>query len=282
MPPHFLLVDPTHYDVSYTINPWMNPDAWSSDPKAYHARAWEGFDQLVAALQKAGAKTTVEPGRPGVPDMVFPANAGIVFDGRVLPARFASNERKGEEPWLHDIFSRLVGEGVLREIVALPDGINQEGAGDCLWDRTRGFAWVGYGQRSDEASVPVIAETFDIPVEPLRLITPRFYHLDTCFHVLPQGEVLFYPLAFAPETVARIEAIVPPEKRIVATDEDARHFSVNAVAFEDQVIMAQPPKALAARLAERGYTVTGVPLGPYILSGGGAYCMTLRLDNRTR
>jgi hypothetical protein len=36
-----------------------------------------------------------------------------------------------------------------------------------------------------------------------------------------------------------------------------------------------------ARLAERGYRVTEVDLLPFIMSGGGAYCMTLRLDHRS-
>ena len=36
--------------------------------------------------------------------------------------------------------------------------------------------------------------------------------------------------------------------------------------------------ACAPSSTERGYHVTGVDLAPFILSGGGAYCMTLRLD----
>ena len=35
------------------------------------------------------------------------------------------------------------------------------------------------------------------------------------------------------------------------------------------------------RLAERGYCVSEVDLLPFIMSGGGAYCMTLRLDRRS-
>ncbi len=42
--------------------------------------------------------------------------------------------------------------------------------------------------------------------------------------------------------------------------------------------MARPPARLVARLEERGYHVRSVDLDPFILSGGGAYCMTLRLN----
>jgi N-dimethylarginine dimethylaminohydrolase len=42
--------------------------------------------------------------------------------------------------------------------------------------------------------------------------------------------------------------------------------------------MAKPPLSLRDRLSERGYDVLGIDLAPFILSGGGAFCMTLRLD----
>jgi len=282
MAPTFLLVEPSHYDVSYTINPWMTPDAWAKDPAGYERLAKSGFAALVEALRTAGAETIVEPGVAGLPDMVFPANGGIVFDGRALVPHFRFPQRQGETAEFRRIFERLVREGVLNEVLSLPDTVLQEGAGDCLWDQTRGFAWVGYGQRSDEASVALLADLFGIRVEPLRLATEQFYHLDTCFHVLPRGETLYYPPAFDAATNARIEAIVPEAQRIVATEEDARRFCVNAVAFDDQVVMAEPAVDLRGRLEALGYRVTGVPLTPFMMSGGGAYCMTLRLDRVTR
>jgi N-dimethylarginine dimethylaminohydrolase len=45
--------------------------------------------------------------------------------------------------------------------------------------------------------------------------------------------------------------------------------------------MAKAPAALKKRLNALGYTVTEVDLSPFILSGGGAYCMTLRLDRES-
>ena len=42
--------------------------------------------------------------------------------------------------------------------------------------------------------------------------------------------------------------------------------------------MARAPASLRAKLNERGYRLTEIDLGPFILSGGAAYCMTLRLD----
>jgi len=157
----------------------------------------------------------------------------------------------------------------------------QEGAGDCIWDKDRGFFWAGHGQRSTANSLPVIADTFGRPVVGLELATDRFYHLDTCFCPLSGGRLLYYPPAFTAEALATIRAHVQPEDRIEATDEDAATFCVNAVNIGRDIVMAKAPAALKKRLNALGYAVTEVDLAPFILSGGGAYCMTLRLNRQS-
>ena len=42
--------------------------------------------------------------------------------------------------------------------------------------------------------------------------------------------------------------------------------------------MARTSARLRAVLAERGYRCVELDLSPFILSGGAAFCMTLRLD----
>jgi len=43
-------------------------------------------------------------------------------------------------------------------------------------------------------------------------------------------------------------------------------------------VMASASARLRAVLAERGYRCVELDLSPFILSGGAAFCMTLRLD----
>jgi len=90
--------------------------------------------------------------------------------------------------------------------------------------------------------------------------------------------VLYYPPAFTDQALAEIHARVAPEQRIEATDAEAAAFCVNAVNIERTVIMARAPDSLRATLGQRGYRLVEVDLDPFILSGGAAYCMTLRLD----
>lgn len=273
--PTFLMTDPAEFAVSYRINPWMRPDAWTAPRKA---EAIAASAALRAAMEQAGAVVETVPAAAGLPDLVFTANAAVVLDGRVLLARFRHPERQGEEAPFRAAFERLRRRGVVSQIVELPAGIRHEGAGDGLWDETRQLFWAGYGQRSDRAAAAVIARTFGRDVVALELASPRFYHLDTCFRPLSGGEVLYYPPAFTAEALARIEARVARRDRLIATDADAAAFCVNAVCIDRTVIMARAPAALRARLRDRGYRVVEIDLDPFILSGGAAFCMTLRLD----
>ncbi|MET0275205.1 MAG: arginine deiminase-related protein [Phenylobacterium sp.] len=274
----FLMTDPGCFEVSYQINPWMRPGDWDADAEASRAAALYASVKLKDAIEAAGAEVEMIGAARGLPDLVFPANAAVVLDGKVLLARFRHPERQGEEAIFRKSFQRLLRRGRIDEIVELPDGLFHEGAGDAIWDAGRQLFWAGYGPRSSQESLAVLERVFGEEVVPLELASERYYHLDTCFCPLSGGEVLYYPPAFTEAGLAAIRARVPEALRIEATDADAQAFCVNAVNIGRRIVMARAPKALRRRLEARGYEVVEVDLAPFILSGGAAYCMTLRLD----
>ena len=278
--PTFLVVDPQYFNVSYAINPWMKPGIWSQDPDGFKAAARRAFADLTRALKAAGGEIETMPGYPGAPDLVFPANAAVVFEGRAVLARFLHRERQVEEEINRLAFESFRLRGLLTDVVQLPPDVRHEGAGDFIWDATRNLFWAGYGQRSDLAGTDAVAAQFDKPVVRLELATERFYHLDTCFCPLPGGEIFFYPPAFTPASLKTLRDTVAAEDLIEASDEDAARFCVNAVCIDRTIIMARATDRLRDTLSQRGYTLSQVDLDPFILSGGGAYCMTLRLDRR--
>jgi N-dimethylarginine dimethylaminohydrolase len=278
--PQFLMAEPTHYDVAYEINPWMKPALWAAAAGPNRHAAEQAWSSLKSGLERCGAEVHAMPGAPGVPDLVFPANAAVVLDGKALLARFRHPERAAEEPHYRRALQALAASGVISEVIPAGPGF-QEGAGDCLWDRARRIFWVGSGPRSSAESCAVIAEAFGREVAHLPLATDRYYHLDTCFCPLSGGEILYYPPALTHEAKAALFAHTRGDERMEAEDADAEAFSVNAVCLGRTVLMARPPERLKARLAERGYDVVGLHLAPFLLSGGGAFCMTLRLDLRS-
>lgn len=273
--PLFLMTDPGHYDVSYQINPWMKPEVWEDGRRR---QAEESSLALRRAIEAAGGEVETIQGLAGLPDLVFPANAAVVLDGKVLLARFRHPERQGEEEPFRQAFEALQARGVIHTIVDLPQGCLHEGAGDAHWDAHRQLFWTGYGPRSSKEGCDFIGMTFGKPVVHLQLASDRFYHLDTCFCPLANGDVLYFPEAFTPEALAEIRARVAPQHRIEATPPEAAAFCVNAVLIDRTLVMAKAPDSLRQKLTARGYRLVEVDLDPFILSGGAAYCMTLRLD----
>jgi len=273
-----LMIDPAHFDVSYRINPWMKPDLWARDPEGFRAAARTASDALHRALSRAGCDVIVGAGRPGLPDMVFPANAAIVLDGRALLARFRYPQRQGEEAAFLAMFEALRAQGLLAEVAQFPDGCHQEGAGDAIWDANRQWFWAAHGPRSSRESLAHISGFFGQEVVPMELVSDRCYHLDVCFCPLSGGEILYFPPALTQDALRNLRERVPADMLIEATEEDLARFSVNAVNVGRQVVMATPPDRLRSVLNERGYRVVPIELSPFMMSGGGAYCMTLRLD----
>ncbi len=270
---------PDHFEVSYRINPWMDPAQWhvSADRLAGDAR--RGWSALKSTYESLGAQVFVQPAHKGLPDMVFTANAGVVLDRTAVLARFLCAERRGEEQHNQTFFAALRAQGAIKRIVEVPAGLAFEGAGDAIWDRTRHLLWTGWGQRSSREMTPFLAEMFAVPAVDLELIDPRFYHLDTCLCVLEHGEVLYYPAALAPRSQAVLEELVGRDKLIVASEDDAHHLAVNSVSIGDDLVFCHASAGLRADLVARGYRVHVVPLDSFNRSGGAAYCLTLRLDN---
>jgi len=134
-----LLTDPANFEVTYTINPWMEPYAWAENPVGHRTAARRSFQSLAATLTAAGARLEIMPGVAGLPDMVFPANAAVVLDRLALLGRFRHPERRGEEKHFQEHFRVLMERGfILDEVAQIPSNCFQEGAGDCIWDAARG------------------------------------------------------------------------------------------------------------------------------------------------
>jgi N-dimethylarginine dimethylaminohydrolase len=278
--PTILMCEPEFFDVTYKINPWMTPEKWQTHSGSFLHEAQHGWQVLRQLYLDSGfAVETVKPAT-GSPDLVFTANAAIVLNGRVLLARFRFEERRAEEAHFLKTFDRLEAEGKVDQVIFMPEGIAQEGAGDCVFDPTRKLFFAGYGPRSDKKAIPVIEKIFDIPVIPLDLNTPEFYHTDVCICPLSGGHIMFYPGAFSDESRSAIRKAAG-NKAIEVSREDADAFALNAVNYGDKIVMAECSKQLEKTLHAAGYEVIKVPVKNFGMAGGSVWCMSLRLDNRT-
>ena len=262
---HLLMASPQYYAIEYEINPWMSR-LHGAEPKLAQAQ-WSHLCETLA--DACGAELVFVDPQPGLPDLVFTANAGLVADRRVILSRFRFPVRSGEEP----VFGAWFREHGFA-VDELPEDVFFEGAGDALFSGDKLFC--GYHFRSEIRSHTLVAERLGRRVLSLQLTDPRFYHLDTCFCPLSRGEVIYYPSAFDEYGRKVIEANVADP--IVVNDEDAQRFGCNAICVGDHVVVSAGCSRLISDLTGRGYTVHSVNLSEYLKSGGAAKCLTLRLD----
>lgn len=268
MTDRYLMCAPDHFEVSYVINPWMEGNiALCRNDVAQ--RQWKALANAIGDV----AQVDRVPAKPGLPDMVFTANAGLVLGNTFVLSHFRHAERQGEEPHFADWFA---SQGF--KVERLPHELSFEGAGDALLDRGEPLLWMGHGHRTGVECAPVLASMLDIEVETLTLVDERFYHLDTCFCPLEGGYLMYYPAAFDEASQAKIAARIPAKRRIAVADADALDFACNAVNCGRHVFLNRASAALGQELEARGFALVQTPLTEFMKAGGSAKCLTLKLN----
>ena len=267
-----LMCPPDFFTVDYIINPWM---AGHEDSLSLEL-ARQQWCQLRDKLSEFADIVTMQP-QPNLPDMVFTANAGVVYGDKAIASHFMPHERRPEEQHFKKWFA---DNGF--EMLGLDDKIGFEGAGDCLIDRGGPWLWTGYGFRTEIEAHAEIRDFFDTEVVSIRLTDARFYHIDTCFCPLTNGFLMYHPPAFDAESRSAIESRIPADKRIVVEAEDAGNFACNAVNIGHQVIVNKASDALKSQLMQAGFKVHEVGLSEFLKAGGAAKCLTLKLTEPVR
>ncbi|MCR2827679.1 N-dimethylarginine dimethylaminohydrolase [Microbacterium sp. zg.Y909] len=261
---------PEHFTVSYRINPWMEPGRPTDTAKAL--RQWQDLHDTYVRL---GHEVELIDPVPGLPDMVYTANGGFVIDGRALGVKFRVPERRGEERPFMDWFAAH-GVDVIEPVEV------QEGEGDFLLVGDTILAGTGF--RSVGDSHREVADVFAREVISLRLIDPRFYHLDTAIAVLdpvegPSGvdraNIAYLPTAFDDRARAVLAERFPDA--IAVSDSDGAVFGLNTASDGRNVIVSPRAVGFIDQLRDRGYIPVPVDLSELLLGGGGIKCCTLEL-----
>lgn len=260
----YLMCPPEYFAVEYEINPWMHPGV-----PVDTALALAQWRQLHATFSWLGHTVHLIDPVPGLPDLVFAANGGTVIGGKVLGTRFRYPQRAAESQVYLDWFRRG-GYQTIRE----PQQVN-EGEGDIAFAGRVIFA--GHGFRTAQAAAAEIEDLFGLPVISLRLVDPRFYHLDTALCVLGEDVAAYYPAAF--DDAGRAALAGHFTELIEAKDEDAEVLGLNAVSDGRHVVLPAQATGLAGQLSAAGFEPVPVDLSELLKAGGGPKCCTLELRN---
>lgn len=255
---------PDYFGVEYEINPWM-----SRDRQPDHAKALAQWSALRGLLEGAGAEISLLEPVAGLPDLVFTANAALIYRRQAVLARFRPVQRQGEEA-LDEAWLTAAGFTVQK----LPAGVFFEGAGDALFCGDTLFA--GYRLRSDARGHQQIGAMLQCRALPLELVDPYYYHLDTCFCPLAPGQAIYFPGAFDDYGRRVLAELVPT--LIPVEPAEAQRFACNAVVVGRTVITNTGCPNLQHDLQAHGFEAIETPLDEFVKAGGSAKCLTLRLD----
>ena len=265
VPTAVLMCPPTYFDVTYAINPWMDPSVPTN--AALAVAQWQ---ELRDTYTRLGIVVHEIEGVDGLPDMVYAANGATVIDSIAYTASFLYPERQPEAAAYAEWLARAGYDVVEATHV-------NEGEGDLL--AIGDMILAGTGFRSTIASHREARRVFDREVVTLMLVRPEYYHLDTALAVLdarPGHELIAYlPSAFAAASRAELELRFPDA--IIVDEEEAAMLGLNIVSNGRDVVMPARATRFAAALRERGFNPVGVDLSELLKGGGGVKCCTLAL-----
>lgn len=257
-----LMCTPTHFQVSYEINPWMISNIGQVDNKKANDQ-WNTLFNELAKHSIIYLIDTIED----CPDLVFTANGGFISNNTAILSKFSTIERRNEEPIFGSWFASK-GYDVYKP------SYNYEGEGDHLIDNNNRH-WLGSGFRTDTRVAAELEDILNTDINVLELTDPRWYHLDTCFCPLPDGEILWYPDAFSKSSRDLIYSSF--QKSIEVSEKDALLFACNCVVLGNHLFL---PKGsdVWKQLESIGYTIHEFELGEFIKSGGAAKCLVLHVS----
>ena len=286
-----LMCQPDFFRVQEVINVWMSV---ARQPRLSRAR--RQWQNLFCSYHALGVELwCIEP-EPGLQDMCFTANAGWCNWGKMILSQFYSHRiaraRQGEIAQYARWFTKFHNKFTDIEPIPFPVAdMGFEGQGDVITigeKKTQAIILIGYGQgRTDRDAAHVLAELHGLSVRqiiPLRLIDPRFYHLDTACLFVPPRMFVYYPPAFSARDRRTIAAL--PVDHVAVSEKDALRFVCNGVFVkhclktnmqhpEITVLMNRPSAALRSEIESRGYGVCSVPMDEFRKGGGSLRCLTL-------
>ena len=281
-----LLCPPDYISIKGEINVHMHKDN-PPDPKLARLQ-WQ---RLLHEYLNLGVEVWFMDPHPDLQDMCFAANFAWCRGNKVILANFAHSLRMPEKQlcqlWFNSHREKMLNVSVHE----LPLHVRFEGQGDVVTvDTPEGpLVLMGYDQgRTDYVAAEYLADIHEMPRErviPMRLVDPRYYHLDmACNYVAPRNLFVYYPDAFDSEGKRIIESL--PVELYPVSREDAERFTCNGIFIVAQdgsvkYIAGDPTSQFIADMAKWDIEVR--PLGESeVAKNGGSYrCLSLFLPEES-
>lgn len=259
------------FQVAWKINPYM--DVGSVNSK----KAISQHQNLRKTLEVCGADILEVPFVHGAFDSVYIKDSALIRKSahhcRALLSRPRHAVRRAEQGPRGSSFH---SQGFQ---VDDSEGAPFEG-GDLVYDDEKAFGFLGFGFRSDPRVRTEIETFLGGSITELRLIDPRFYHLDTALGLVhtSNGTVAFaYENAFSKESWERLKSHPKLDDVVPVSESEALQFGLNWLEVSDHVILGSTVPQIQSELRSLGKRPVVTPLSEFQRGGGSVACLTARL-----
>jgi N-dimethylarginine dimethylaminohydrolase len=297
-----LMGDPGHFSVKGGANPHTRTRLGLRRrvDRQRAIRQWRG---LHDRLRDLGVRVVVVPPHPAQPGLVYPANAGFLFEldsekpvsektfhlANLIPSRAGERNHYRQALTYAGFRVATVDERYRFEGEAdfFPAGdfylftfgrIERQRFVPALalppWRRVYGF-------RSDERVEPILGRIVQPrPVLRIELVLEDHYHGDTALCAFGPGrrQLLVYERALEASGLARLRETFG-ERLLPLSDADAARYAANSFALnqDGECFLVMPEgvsESLQAQVRERGATPLTVDVSEFLKKGGGSVkCM---------
>jgi N-dimethylarginine dimethylaminohydrolase len=261
-----LMCEPTYFDIEYVINPWMD-----TNNRVDKRRARAQWENVRDVLTRLGVAIEYIAPEPGLPDMTFIGDAGMV-NGKTFAASHFRHHQRQREAVVTSEWMRERGY----EVIQAPENVFFEGLGDVIYSDT-GII-IGHGPRSSPESVEFIKQLFPgLRVDgEVHLCDPWFYHTALAAAFVGEDKIIYYSPALTAESRKFLEGKF--EHRIEISEQDAKEFMVcNNIVVGQNILVHGCTREAEVALNEWGYEVIRCEADEFLKSGGSVRCLILNL-----
>lgn len=273
IPEKVLLCEPLFFDVMYEGNIYMK-----DLPLVDLEKAVLQWSSLKEKYEKLGFEIKIIPAVKNLTDMVFTANQSFPFlnndnEKCVILSRMRNSQRKDEVEHFREFY---INEGF--KVFELSDSIKQfESMGDALIDYKNERIFGGFGFRTDEKVYDELNDITGMGVTKLKLVSDKFYHLDTCFSILGNNEVLICENGFDKASLKKIHDSFDKVYK-VSEEENMKSFLCNCHCPDGKnIIVHKNDSSVFKNELSGNYIIIEIETSEFMKSGGSVFCMKMML-----
>lgn len=268
-----LLCEPAFFDVLYEGNIYMK-----HLPKIDLENALFQWTSLKMIYEKLGFVIKNIPGVPGLEDMVFTANQSFPFINKknekcVILSKMRNPQRKGEV----ELFKQYYASLNYKVYELSEAAVYFESMGDALIDYKNDRIFGGYGFRTNENVYDEISSITGLETIKLKLVSEKFYHLDTCMSILNSEAAIICREGFDKSSLERIYNCF---KKVyeVSEEDNIKAFLCNCHCPDGKNIIVQKnDNELFKNILSRDFNIIETDTSEFMKSGGSVFCMKMMM-----